>query len=60
MLKDRMSSKPNDLEKSVKEFLRKLMADKPVSKGIQVSSTRGLQDSPLIGRLSTRINPVTE
>jgi hypothetical protein len=55
-----MSGEPSDLEKSVEEFLSKLMANIPVSKGIQVSLTRGLQDSPSIGRRATRINPVTE
>jgi hypothetical protein len=55
-----MSGEPNDFEKSVEEVLRKLMADRPVSEGIQASSTRGLQASPSTGRRSTRINPVTE
>jgi hypothetical protein len=60
LLKARMSGEPNELEKSVEEVLRKLMADRPVSEGIQASSTRGLQASPSTGRRSTRINPVTE
>jgi hypothetical protein len=55
-----MSGAPNELEKSFEEVLRKLMADRPISKGIQVSSTRGLRDSPSTGCRSTCINPVTE
>jgi hypothetical protein len=55
-----MSGEPNELEKSVKEFIRKLMADRPISEGIQASSTRGLQASPSTRRRSTHINPVTE
>jgi hypothetical protein len=54
-----MSGEPNYLEKSVEEFIRKLMADRPISEGIQASSTRGLQASPSIVR-STCINPITE
>jgi hypothetical protein len=60
LLKYRMSGEPNELEKSVEEFIRKIMADIPVSEGIQASSTRGLQYFPLARRRSTRINPVTK
>jgi hypothetical protein len=55
-----MSSEPNDLEKSVKEFLKKLMANRPVYEGIQASSTRGMQDSPSTGCRSTCMNLLTE
>ena len=55
-----MSGKPNDFEKSVEEIVRKLMDDRPISEGIQASSTRGLQASPLTKLHSTRINPVTK
>jgi hypothetical protein len=55
-----MSGETNDLEKSVVEFLRKLMANRLVYKGIQVLSTRGLQASPLTGFRSTHIIPVIE
>jgi hypothetical protein len=55
-----MSGEPNDFEKSVMEFLRKLMANRPVYESIQASSTRGLQASPSTRCCSTRINPVTE
>jgi hypothetical protein len=55
-----MSGEPSELEKSVEEVLKKLMADRPISEGIQASSTRGLQASPSTGRRSGRVNPVTE
>jgi hypothetical protein len=41
-----MSGEPSELEKSVEEVLKKLMADRSISKGVQASSTRGLQASP--------------
>jgi hypothetical protein len=59
-LKSRMSGEPSELEKFVKEFLKKIMVDRSISKGIQALSTRGLQASPLIGCRSSRVNPVTE
>jgi hypothetical protein len=55
-----MSGEPSELEKSVEEVLKKLMVDRPISKGVQVSSTRGLQSYPSIGRHSSRVNPMTE
>jgi hypothetical protein len=55
-----MLSEPSELEKSVEEVLKKLMTDRPISKGIQASSTRGLQASPLTGHHSGRVNLVTE
>jgi hypothetical protein len=60
LLKSRMSGKPSELEKSVEKFLKKIMANRPISEGIQVSSTRGLQTSPLTGRHSGCANPITE
>jgi hypothetical protein len=60
LLKARMSGEPSELEKSVEEVLKKLMADRPISESIQASSTRGLQASPSTGRRSTHVNPVTE
>jgi hypothetical protein len=53
-----MSGEPSELEKSVEEVLKKLMADRPISEGVQASSTRGLQASPSTGRRSGRVNPV--
>jgi hypothetical protein len=52
-----MLGEPNELEKSVEEFLKKLMADRPISEGIQASSSRGLVMSP---RLSPVVNHVYE
>jgi hypothetical protein len=49
-----------ELEKSVEEVLKKFMADKATSEGVQASSTRGLQDSPLTGHHSSCVNPATE
>jgi hypothetical protein len=37
-----MAGKPSELEKFVEEVLKKIMARKPLSKGVQASSTRGL------------------
>jgi hypothetical protein len=59
-LKSRMSGEPSELDKFVKEVLKKIMADRSISKGIQASSTRGLQASPLIGCRSSHVNLVTE
>jgi hypothetical protein len=36
------------------------MADRPLSEGVQASSTRGLQASPSTGRRSGHVNPMTE
>jgi hypothetical protein len=55
-----MSVEHTELEKSVEEVLKKFMADKAMCEGIQVSSTRGLQDSPSTRHRSKRGNPVTE
>jgi hypothetical protein len=55
-----MSSEPSELEKSVEEVLKKLMADRLISKGVQASSTRVLYASPSTGRRSGCVNPVTE
>ena len=60
LLKARMSGEPSELDKFVKEVLKKIMADRSISKGIQASSTRGLRASPLIGCHSSRVNPITE
>ena len=56
----RMSGEPTELEKSIKEVLKKFMDDRDMSKGVHESSTRGLQASPSTRRLSGRTNPVTE
>jgi hypothetical protein len=37
-----MSGEPGELEKFVEEVLKKLMSEKPLSKGVQESLTRGL------------------
>jgi hypothetical protein len=42
LLKAIMSGEPSEFEKSVKEVLKKLMADRPIPKGVEVSSTRVL------------------
>jgi hypothetical protein len=55
-----MSTEGIELEKSIEEVLKKFMANKSMSEGVQASSTRGLQDSPLTGRHSKRTNPATE
>jgi hypothetical protein len=55
-----MVGEPSVLEKSVEEVLRKLMAEKPLSEGVQASSTRGMHASPLTGRHYGRVNPTTE
>jgi hypothetical protein len=36
------------------------MVDRPISEGVQVSSTRGLQASPSTGHRSGHVNPGTE
>jgi hypothetical protein len=59
-LKVRMSGEPSELEKFVEEVLKNLLADRPISEGVQASSTRGLQASPSTGRRSGRVNPVTK
>jgi hypothetical protein len=55
-----MSGEPSELEKSVKEILKKLMPKRPISEGVQASSTRILQSSPSTGRRSGRVNPRSE
>jgi hypothetical protein len=55
-----MSGEPNELEKFVEEVLKKLMADRPISKGVQASSTSELQASPLTGHHYGRVNPGTK
>jgi hypothetical protein len=37
-----MSGKPTELENFVEEILKKMMADKLLSEGVQASSNRGL------------------
>jgi hypothetical protein len=49
LLTVRMSVERTELEKSVEEVLKKFMADKAMSEGVQASSTRGLQASPSTG-----------
>jgi hypothetical protein len=55
-----MISEPSELEKVVEEVLNKIMADRSISKGVQASSTRGLQASPSTRHRSGRVNRVTE
>jgi hypothetical protein len=55
-----MSGEPTELEKSVEEVLKKFMADRLLSEGVQASSTRGLQASPSTGHRSGHVNPMTE
>jgi hypothetical protein len=55
-----MSGKVNEFEKYVKQVVRKLMADRTVSEGIEASSTRGLQASPSIRHFFACINPITK
>jgi hypothetical protein len=59
-LKERMSDTQAELEKSVEEVVRKYMADRGMSEGVQASSTRGLQASPSTARCSSHANPATE
>jgi hypothetical protein len=56
----RISAEPTELEKSVEEIFKKMMADKPLSKGVEVSLTRELQASPSTRRRSIRVNPMNE
>jgi hypothetical protein len=51
-----MSGEHSALEKSMEEILLDLMAERVMSAGIQVSSTRGLQASPSSGRRSSCTN----
>jgi hypothetical protein len=60
LLTVRMSVERTELEKSVEEVLKKFMADKAMSEGVQASSTRGLQASPSTGCRSKCANPATE
>jgi hypothetical protein len=60
LFKVRMSVEHTELEKSVEEVVKKFMADKGMSEGIQASSTRGLQASPLNVLHSGRAKPTTE
>jgi hypothetical protein len=55
-----MSGECTKLENFVEEVLKKFMADKAIYEGVQASSTKGLQASPLIGRRSGHTNPTTE
>jgi hypothetical protein len=55
-----MSGELTELEKSVEEVLKKFMADRDMSGGVQASSTRGLEVSPLTGQCLGRTNLVTE
>jgi hypothetical protein len=59
-VKNRMSGEPRELEKYVEEVLKKLMADIPISEGVQASSTMGLQASPSTGHRFGRVNPENE
>jgi hypothetical protein len=56
----RMSGERTELEKSVEEVIKKFMANKAMSEGVQASSTRVLQASPSTGRRSILVNPTTE
>jgi len=55
-----MSGEPSELENSIEEFIKKIMAYIPISKGIHAFLTRGLQASPSTEHRSTRINPKIE
>jgi hypothetical protein len=44
-----MSGEQTELEKFVEEVLKKFMADRAMSEGVQASLTRGLQASPSTG-----------
>jgi hypothetical protein len=59
-LKVIMSGKPSELEKFVEEFLKNLMAERPIYEGVQASSTKGMQDSPSTRHRSGHVNPVIE
>jgi hypothetical protein len=56
----RMLVERTKLEKSIEEVLRKLMADKPMSEGVQASLNKGLQASPLTRQHSGHTNLTTE
>jgi hypothetical protein len=60
LLKSIMSGEPSELDNSLEEVLKKLMADIPISEGLHASSTRGLQASPSTGRHSGCVNPRSE
>jgi hypothetical protein len=55
-----MSGEPSELDMFFEEGLKKIMADKKLSKGFQASSTTGLQASPFTGCHSGRVNLATE
>jgi hypothetical protein len=55
-----MSVERTEIEKSIEEVLKNFMADKAMSKGLQTSSTRGLQASPLTRHFLGYVNPTTE
>jgi hypothetical protein len=55
-----MSVECTELEKFIEEDLKNFMDDKAMYEGIQASSTRGLEDSPLTGCHSVHGNPATE
>jgi len=59
-LKVRMLGEHNELEKSVEEVLKTFMDDKAMSKGVQMSFTRGLRASPSTGWRYSHTNPVTK
>jgi hypothetical protein len=60
LIKAIMLGEPSEVEKSVEEVLKKLMAGKLIFEGIQASSNRGLQASPSTRRHSGHVNPITK
>jgi hypothetical protein len=57
LFKSENVGRTTELEKSIEEVLKKFMADKAMSEGVQASSTRGLQASPSTGRRSSPCQP---
>ena len=55
-----MSGEPTELEKFVKEVLKKLMGDRSLSEGVQALSTRGLEACPSTWHHFGRVNLGTE
>jgi hypothetical protein len=55
-----MSGELAKLDKSFEEVLKKIMANRHLSKGVQAPSTRGLQATPSMGRRSGHVNPATK
>jgi hypothetical protein len=57
LLTVRMSGEHTELENSIEEVLKKFMADKAMSEGVQASSSKGIHASPSTICHSSCVNP---